>query len=524
MFHLLLVLMGSIAQDSRVMEGNHKTVKVKRETVEGIEEVIQTFNNWDYGGEINTEAQEGKWFPTNKGDMMQYSMPKKDKPVALKEAVKLCASDNSKLWGEKPQIASGFSNIKQNENYWISDTNGAMAQYTVTDHIPEMVYDDICTQVKVTSTQGYEQPKIEVVTVFDSAANSSKGCNTAEFKGLTLCLRPVKTYEYANKENYRRKQTETKAMVKKEVAARRLQEIKTELTANNYKASPEERKIPAKLQTIATNIHSIKKEDQKPFPDFTNIKHNWIEIIEQMQDLERIATKIASENKLKELEIRLDRKLEVNRGQRAETDLNWAEKWNTVTNNVENNRNKISNLDADVDNEQIREAGATEHEEEEQQDGLVNETVDGYFKRFFQKLETQKQSLQNFCKNWKLDCRVIVMSAMLMIMIGAGFTALVIYITIKTCRTEQRVNRIREYLDIKETQEDQEEDDRMWQENIEKGREVKRPNPTRNHAQMQHDKRELNETINRVMTSNDVTNDDMKALHQYTMDVQSAQQ
>ena len=98
-------------------------------------------------------------------------------------------------------------------------------------------------------------------------------------------------------------------MVKKEVAARRLQEIKTELTANNYKASPEERKIPAKLQTIATNIHSIKKEDQKPFPDFTNIKHKWIENIKQMQDLERIGTRIASDHKLKELETKLERKL-----------------------------------------------------------------------------------------------------------------------------------------------------------------------------------------------------------------------
>ena len=64
----------------------------------------------------------------------------------------------------------------------------------------------------------------------------------------------------------------------------------------------------------------------------------------------------------------------------------------------------------------------------------------------------------------------------------------------------------------------------MWQEIIEKGREVKRPNPTRNQAQMEHDKRKIYEILNRTTASNDVTVDDMKALRQYTVDVQSAQQ
>ena len=63
------------------------------------------------------------------------------------------------------------------------------------------------------------------------------------------------------------------------------------LTKNHYKTSTEETKIPAKLQIITNNVDIIKGEDKKPFPDFNQIKTKWIEIIEQMQDLERISTK-----------------------------------------------------------------------------------------------------------------------------------------------------------------------------------------------------------------------------------------
>ena len=238
MFNLLLVLMGSIAQDTRLTEKTHK-VKVERDTSLEIEEVIQNLNSLNYNGQIEPTAQAGEWFPTTTGEMMQYNTPRRSEPVKLEEAVKLCTEMNSKLWDEKPQLALGFSNIEPNVNYWISDDNGAMAQYT--KDTLEMVYDNMCTQVKITTPTENDQQKIEVTTVLDKT-NASLGCSTEEFTGLTLCLRPVKQYKYANNKNYRNLQEEAKAIINQDAAARRLQDIKTELKTNNYKTNREKNK------------------------------------------------------------------------------------------------------------------------------------------------------------------------------------------------------------------------------------------------------------------------------------------
>ena len=70
-----------------------------------------------------------------------------------------------------------------------------------------------------------------------------------------------------------------------------------------------------------------------------------------MQDLETISTKIASDRKLKDLEKQMVSKLEVNTGQQAENNLAWTDKWNTITQNIENNKIKINNLEAKTDDE-----------------------------------------------------------------------------------------------------------------------------------------------------------------------------
>ena len=60
-----------------------------------------------------------------------------------------------------------------------------MAKYTAAYNIPEVVYDDICTQVQV-------KTPARVRTVFDTTPEADQGCNSEEFTHLTLCLRPVK--------------------------------------------------------------------------------------------------------------------------------------------------------------------------------------------------------------------------------------------------------------------------------------------------------------------------------------------
>ena len=225
----------------------------------------------------------------------------------------------------------------------------------------------------------------------------------------------------------------------KKDAIRRLQEIKTELTTNNFQASTEKTKIPAKLEIITYNIEGIKREDKKPFPNFKQIKTNWVRILDQMQDLETISAKIASEEKVRQVEEQLEKKFVVNRGHQAETELEWKAKWNEIIRTIENNKNNISNLESKTRNGSTGENN-TEHEEEDDQE-LVDNKVYGYFQRFFQKLRIQQQSLQNFCKNWQLDCRIIALGGMIMIIIGAGCTIVVTILAIKTYTIARKVER-----------------------------------------------------------------------------------
>ena len=483
MFNLLLVLV------SNRWTGKTHKVKVKRETSPEnpeINEVIQNLNSLNYNGQIDQAAQPGDWFPTKTGEMMQYNTPRRNESVKLEEAVKLCTDMDSKLWDEKPQLALSFSNIEPNANYWISDSNGAMAQYTKKD--PEVVYDDICTQVKLTTTSDGEEPEIEVTTVLDKT-DPSLGCSTDEFKGLTLCLRPVKSYKYANNKEYRSLQREAKTIVNQETAVKRLQDIQTELTANNYKTNIEKTKIPPKLQTITNNINTIRTEDTKPFPDFKQIKTKWTDIVEKMQDLETISTKIASDHKLKEVKEQVENKIEVNIGQRVANNLAWTDKWNIINQKFENIQIKVNNLETNTNNVPTEDRRETEHREEEDQEDAdpTPEPAEGYFQKFIQAYEKRQQSLQRFCLNWKLDCRVVVMGGMFMTGIGAGCTVLIIFITIQTCNTAKKVKRIRHYLDIKDTRKEQAEDDQHWKEKIEQEegkKDIPIPNPTRNHAMM----------------------------------------
>ena len=57
MFHVLLVLMGSIAQDTRLTKKTHEGIKVKRDTSLEMEGIIQNLIDLNYDGEIDTEAQ-----------------------------------------------------------------------------------------------------------------------------------------------------------------------------------------------------------------------------------------------------------------------------------------------------------------------------------------------------------------------------------------------------------------------------------------------------------------------------------
>ena len=295
----LLMTFASMAQDLRWT--NKGQVRLRRQSEPDTDpdpdpdmgDMALTLEELTYEGEIKLEKQEGEWLPTTQGRMQQYATPSRFTEKTLKEAVTICRTLGGRLWDKDPQHALGFDEIEFGESYWILSEDGSMAEYTTTD-TPESIYDTYCTTVSIEESN----KKIEVETV-DPINMSKKGCRDDNLKGLTLCLRPVKNYTYANDPNYRKDQRETKTLIpiQKERATEQVQNIKKELTVNDFQSTTARTKIMEKLQTIKTNIDNIQVEDLKPFPNFRKIKTDWKDIMTQLQDLEGISTRLHHENK-----------------------------------------------------------------------------------------------------------------------------------------------------------------------------------------------------------------------------------
>ena len=423
----LVTLSASVAQDLRWTDKGKVKVRRQTETDPDMAEVARTLSEMTYAGEIQTSAQDGIWLPTTQGVMQQYTTPSKSISVKLDEAVKLCREQGGRLWDRDPQQATGFSEIEFGQPYWILSDDGSMAEYTTNTEIPEIIFDSICTQIYIAEPEEGTDQKIEVRTVFDTTAGSGQGCMKEEYKGLTLCLRPVKEFTYANNPDYRQDQEETKTLIQQEKAGTRLQNIKEELMANDFQTNMAEPKITAKLQIIKINIDNIKREDQKPFPNFRRIKADWKELLTQMQDLEGISTRILHEEQIKQV----NNQITINKGQQAQGEQEWNRKWTDMRKQIEDNKNKMRNQTTRVPD---RDAERTVQEEEEE-DQTDNKVV-GYFQNILQELKTKKQNYEEFCSQWQLDCGII------------AWTSLIVAITlaITTYDLNKRVHRLYEYM------------------------------------------------------------------------------
>ena len=185
----------------------------------------------------------------------------------------------------------------------------------------------------------------------------------------------------------------------------------------------------------------------------------------------------------------------VNLENQAQVELEWAGKWNEMRTQIEDNKDTIPQLEREIRNQTIETTDSPTEEEGE----LIDNKIDGIFQRFFQKLRTQKQNFEDFCQEWRLDCRLIAMGSMLMIVVGIITIVMVIILAIKTYCMYKRVQRLWTYLDIEATKTEQEEDDNMWKTRIMEGHHGEfTPNPTRNRSQMQKNYHALNLKINQT--------------------------
>ena len=483
----LMTFSASVAQDFRWTDKGQ--VKVRRETESDpdLEEVARTLSEMTYTGAISQVAIDGKWLPTTQGVMQQYTTPSKSTPVELKDAIKICRQQGGRLWDKDPQQAAGFSVIEFGQPYWILSDDGSMAEYTITN-TPESVYDKLCTQVSITDPAGGTDKKLEVTTVFDTEEDGDQGCQGNKFKGLTLCLRPVKDFTYANNPDYRQDQEETRTLIQLQQvkAGTRLQNIKEELIANNYKtntaATPQ---ITAKLQIIKTNIDNIKQEDLKSFPNFRKIKTDWKELLTQIQDLEGISTRIKHEEQIKQV----NNQIAINKGLQAQGIQDWNIKWTEIRKQMEDNKGRITPTTRAPDTGRI--------EEEEEEDSKVV----GYLKKFLHDLKTKKQNYDEFCDQWHLDCRIIAWTSMIMIAIGIITMIVAIKLAFTTYDLNKRVHRLYDYMDLQATRKEQEEDDSSWKTRISNPNNTFNdftPNPTRNKFQMKKNYTNLNNKINQT--------------------------
>ena len=168
---MLVGLLGILIQDTLlVTKVAERGIKVKRDLSPALEEANQAIRGLNYIRDISTAAQDGDWYATTKGEMLEYTTPSKEIAVRWKEAVQLCIEKRAKIWDKNPQQGLGFDQLKHGEEYWIASDDGAMAKYTTTD-IPELVYDKICTTVKVENPVEDEEPQIVVKTVVENDAD-----------------------------------------------------------------------------------------------------------------------------------------------------------------------------------------------------------------------------------------------------------------------------------------------------------------------------------------------------------------
>ena len=486
----LLMTFASMAQDLRWT--NKGPVRLRRqsetETDPDMADIALTLENLTYEGEIKPVKQEGEWLPTTQGVMQQYATPSRSTTVTLKAAVTLCRNLGGRLWDKDPQQALGFNDIEFDKLYWILAEDGSMAEYTRTD-VPESIYDTLCTHVSIEEVA----KKIEVRTVVDPVDESKQGCIEDNFQGLTLCLRPVKDFTYANEPNYRTDQEETKTLIRiqKENATEQLKNIKDELTVNNFQSTTARPKIVAKLNTIKTNIDNIKQEDQKSFPNFRKIKTDWEDLMTQLQDLEGISTRIHHEEQIKQIK----GQIVIDKGLQATEEQKWNTKWTNMIRQVEDNRNNIQ-LSIRTGREHTTREPPSETGEEEDQ--TANTVID-YFKNVMEEFKTKKRSYDEFCSEWQLDCGIIAWTSLIMIAIGLVTMLTAISLAFKTYDLTKRVHRLYNYMDLQATRKEQEEDDSNWQTRISNPNDTFNdftPNPTRNRAQMKENYTTLNNKIN----------------------------
>ena len=89
-----------------------KVTIVKRYLSPALETAKQALRGLNYSGDISTAVQDGEWYATPKGEMLEYTIPSKEDPVKWGTAVKSCTDKQARIWDQNPQLGLGFDHIR----------------------------------------------------------------------------------------------------------------------------------------------------------------------------------------------------------------------------------------------------------------------------------------------------------------------------------------------------------------------------------------------------------------------------
>ena len=101
-------------------------------------------------------------------------------------------------------------------------------------------------------------------------------------------------------------------------------------------------------------------------------------------------------------------------------------------------------------------------------------------------LQESWERMKDFCHDWGVDCRMIMMVGLATTAAWALSTGVMVAVTVQIVRLTIRTRRICQYLDLRSTDTKQEDHDEMVLDKKKKGRDYPHPNPSRNYVQLGH--------------------------------------
>jgi hypothetical protein len=493
---LLLCLHGIQETNSTNTASQQPSTATPNQLKTRLSNLITSITEWDYEGTIKPIATDDDWYPTNptpatNGRVSEYNIPSGTR--TLREAAKKCKDmgNGARLWDRDPEISRDITNFTVETEYWIASDDSRMASKTPTDN-SEIVQDAFCTTAKLTRDQ---VPEIRVITACDQGTQREKP------KKATLCLRNVKDNPHANSATYTDHQKEANTIIASgNFLKQDLQEtvnIWAELPLTNDQVM----RITPKLQEIEDTLAQVKNQDRQHYPDFLTMKLLWNKIAKEAQNLKNTAQHTANAGAMNPIAQRGPAGPEGPAGiagPEGPAGIAGPEGPAGIAGprgpaGTAGPRGPIGMAGqrgpaGRAGPEGPAEAARTNQppSSEDPQTEIHNRTTE-----FHSEQEIQQEiidlirDLQTFCTNYGIHPKTMIILGIATSTAWAVVLIMTLAMGTQVIRITRKLNRIKDYLDIKQQEDDQEDHDDRVLKKREDGKTYRCPNPSRNYKDIE---------------------------------------